>query len=57
VAAVTFAVETIVPSGIGLAWLGDRVRPGGTWLALLAFVVTLVGCMRLAGRANPEIAA
>jgi drug/metabolite transporter (DMT)-like permease len=57
VAAVTFTVETVVPALIGLAWLGDRVRPGAGGLAALAFGLTLAGCLRLAGHANPEVTA
>ena len=57
VAAVTFTVETVVPAVIGLAWLGDGVRPGGGLLAVLAFALTLAGCVRLAGQASPEVAA
>ena len=57
VAAVTFTVETVVPALIGLVWLGDRVRPGGSVVAALAFALTLAGCLRLAGHASPEAAA
>ncbi len=57
VAAVTFTVETVVPAVIGLAWLGDGVRPGGGIVAALAFALTLAGCLRLAGHASPEVAA
>ncbi|MEO5711505.1 MAG: hypothetical protein ABIQ59_16980 [Nocardioidaceae bacterium] len=50
-AAITFTVETVVPAVIGLAWLGDRVRPGAGPLAGVAFVLTLAGCVRLARHA------
>jgi drug/metabolite transporter (DMT)-like permease len=50
-AAITFTVETVVPAAIGLAWLGDRVRPGAAPLAVVAFVLTLAGCVRLARHA------
>ena len=53
VAAVTFAVETILPAAIGLRWLGDTVRPGLAMVAALGFVVTLASCLALAGRAEP----
>ncbi|MBB2987774.1 hypothetical protein [Terracoccus luteus] len=55
VAAVTFAVETVVPSAVGLVWLGDAVRPGGGWVAVvtLGFAATLGGAVGLAGRAEP----
>ncbi|MEO6019911.1 MAG: hypothetical protein ABIP45_06650 [Knoellia sp.] len=52
VAAVTFAVETVIPAGIGLAFLGDSVRAGGATLAVIGFVSTLGGCMALASRAE-----
>lgn len=55
VTAVTFSVETVVPSLAGLLWLGDRVRPGLGWLAAAGFVLTLGGCVVLAGRAEPEV--
>jgi drug/metabolite transporter (DMT)-like permease len=47
-AAVTFTVETVVPSVIGLAWLGDTVRAGAWPLAGLGFCLTLGGCILLA---------
>lgn len=53
VAAITFATETVVPAVIGLVWLGDGVRPGWAPLALAGFVLTLGGCIMLAGRAEP----
>jgi drug/metabolite transporter (DMT)-like permease len=49
VAAVTFTVETVVPAAVGLAWLGDHVRAGHAGTAGLAFLLTLAGCLRLAG--------
>lgn len=54
VAAITFAIETVVPSAIGLGLLGDDVRPHEGWLAALGFAITLAGCLVLAGRAEPE---
>ncbi|HET7276749.1 MAG TPA: hypothetical protein VFJ22_01600 [Dermatophilaceae bacterium] len=55
VAAVTFSVETLVPAAIGLAWLGDAVRPGPGWavLAVLGFAATLGGSIALASYAEP----
>ncbi len=55
VAAVTFAVETVVPAAIGLTWLGDAVRPGPGWVvvATLGFVLTLGASMALASYAEP----
>jgi len=46
--AITFAVETLVPATIGLAWLGDQVRPGMAAPAALGFFLTLAGCILLA---------
>ena len=54
--AITFAVETVVPASIGLAWLGDQVRPGMAAPALLGFFLTLGGCILLA-RHSTESAA
>jgi hypothetical protein len=53
VAALTFATETVVPAVIGLVALGDRVLPGRTPAATVAFMITLGGCIALAGRAEP----
>ena len=53
VAALTFATETVLPASVGLVALGDRVAPGRAPWAGAAFVVTLVGCIALAGRAEP----
>jgi drug/metabolite transporter (DMT)-like permease len=49
VAAVTFAVETLVPAAIGLLWLGDAVRPGPGWalVAVLGCAATLGGSIAL----------
>jgi drug/metabolite transporter (DMT)-like permease len=46
--ALTFAVETIVPSGIGLAFLGDTTRPGFALVAALGFILTIAGTLTLA---------
>lgn len=54
VAAITFAVETVIPAAVGLALLGDEVRPGFAVVASLGFVVTLGGCLALAGRAEVD---
>lgn len=56
VAAITFVVETVVPTVIGVAWLGDRVRHGTVPIAVLALVLTLAGCLVLARFAEPEAA-
>lgn len=54
VAAITFAVETVVPALIGLVLLGDEVRPHTTALAIAGFVLTLGACLVLAGRSEPD---
>ena len=46
--ALTFAVETIVPAGIGLAFLGDTTRPGFALVAAVGFVLTIAGSLALA---------
>ncbi len=48
VAAVTFAVETVVPALIGLTLLGDRARPGYTPVAAAGFVITVGAALALA---------
>ncbi|MEP7191235.1 MAG: hypothetical protein ABI903_00030 [Actinomycetota bacterium] len=50
--AVTFAVETIVPAAIGLAFLGDTTRPGLALLAGVGFVLTIAGTVALATSAK-----
>ncbi|WCZ35784.1 hypothetical protein [Corynebacterium heidelbergense] len=52
VAALNFAFETIVPSAIGISWLGDHVRRGLWPVALIGFALTLYSCMRLASKAE-----
>ena len=54
VAALSFACETIVPSAIGLIWLGDEVRPGLMWLAVVGFVAVLGACVQLSSKAEVE---
>lgn len=52
-AAVTFAVETVVPAAVGLAALGDRARPGFGLVATVGFFATVLGAMFLARYAEP----
>jgi len=47
VTAVTFAVETIVPAGLGLAFLGDTTRPGYAQVAAAGFFLTIAGTLAL----------
>ena len=46
--ALMFAVETVVPAGIGLGFLGDTTRPGYAAVAALGFVLTIAGTVALA---------
>lgn len=46
--ALTFAVDTVVPAGIGLGFLGDATRPGFALIAAVGFVFTIVGTLALA---------
>jgi hypothetical protein len=46
--ALMFAVETVVPAYIGLAFLGDRTRPGYGVIAAAGFVLTIAGTVALA---------
>ena len=40
--------ETVGPAVVGVVWLGDRTREGLVWLAVLGFVVGVVGALALA---------
>lgn len=48
--ALALGVETIVPGAIGLAVLGDRVRPGFGPVAATGFVLAVGSCLALARR-------
>lgn len=52
VAAITFAVETVFPTVIGIAFLGDGVRAHFFPVAALGFLATLGGSVTLAGFAE-----
>ncbi len=56
VAGITFSIQTVVPAVVGLAWLGDAVRPGLGWAALagLGFLLALGGSIALASHAEPD---
>ncbi|MER7519990.1 hypothetical protein [Streptomyces sp. NPDC126499] len=45
--------ETIGPALAGVAWLGDRTRPGLTWLAVLGFILAVTGSLTLARFGEP----
>jgi len=52
VAAITFAVETLVPAVIGLLWLGDAVRVHLVPVASIGFFATVAVSIALAARAE-----
>ncbi|MCU1428159.1 MAG: hypothetical protein JWL83_2159 [Actinomycetia bacterium] len=52
-AALVFAVETVVPSVIGLAFLGDHARPHLAPVAALGFALTVSASIALARRSEP----
>ncbi|MEY2472217.1 MAG: hypothetical protein QOK28_1546 [Actinomycetota bacterium] len=54
VAAVTFAVETVVPAIVGLVWLGDRARAGLAPVAFVGFVLTVAASIALARFSAPD---
>ena len=54
VAAVSLAVETIVPAVVGWAVLGDRARPGFLPVAVAGLLLSLGGAVALARYAEPE---
>jgi drug/metabolite transporter (DMT)-like permease len=53
ISAVTFAVETTIPSVVGLLALGDHTRPHFQAVALLGFSFTLAASMALARYSEP----
>jgi drug/metabolite transporter (DMT)-like permease len=54
VAAITFTVETVLPAGIGLAFLGDAVRTHLVPLAAVGFLATVGGSIMLSAHAEPD---
>jgi len=57
VAAVTFAVETVVPAVAGYALLGDRARPGFLPVAVAGLLLTLGAAIALSRHSEPEASA
>jgi hypothetical protein len=53
VAALVFLVETVVPSAIGLIFLGDRARPHLAAVAVVGFILTIGSSIALARRSEP----
>ncbi|MFF2845064.1 hypothetical protein ACFVT5_01860 [Streptomyces sp. NPDC058001] len=45
--------ETIGPALVGIAWLGDRTRPGLAWLAAVGFAVAVSGALALTRFGEP----
>jgi drug/metabolite transporter (DMT)-like permease len=54
VAAVTFAVETVVPAVVGLVWLGDHARAGLAPVAFVGFILTVAASIALARFSAPD---
>jgi drug/metabolite transporter (DMT)-like permease len=52
--AMLFAVETVVPTLIGLAFLGDRARAGRWPAMVVGCAATIAGAVALALRSTPE---
>jgi len=52
-AAIVFTVETVIPSLIGIAFLGDHSRSGYLLVAVLGFAATVGGSIALARRSEP----
>ncbi|MFD7444773.1 hypothetical protein [Streptomyces sp. NPDC059909] len=40
--------ETLIPSAVGVVWLGDRTREGLAWLAITGFAISVAGALALA---------
>ncbi|MGO9875133.1 MAG: hypothetical protein ACLPVY_15165 [Acidimicrobiia bacterium] len=53
VAALVFLVETVIPSAIGLFFLGDRARPHLAAAAAAGFILTVGSSLALARRSEP----
>jgi drug/metabolite transporter (DMT)-like permease len=51
--AIMFAVETVLPAGVGLAVLGDSARPGFVPAAVAGFAATVGGAVALARHGEP----
>ncbi len=54
VTALTFAVDTVLPSLVGLAVLGDASRPGFALVAVAGFVLATGGALTLAALGDPH---
>lgn len=54
VAAITFAVETVIPSIVGFLFLDAHVHHGMGIIAFIGFVATLGGCIALSSKAEVD---
>ncbi len=55
VSALVFGLETIIPSIVGIAFLGDTARAGLWPLAIAGFIVSFGAALVLAGQAEPAV--
>ncbi|PRZ33579.1 hypothetical protein CLV47_12536 [Antricoccus suffuscus] len=55
VTALTFGTEVLIPSAIGLAFLGDAARSGFAAAAAAGFVLAIVGALALARFSEPDL--
>jgi drug/metabolite transporter (DMT)-like permease len=53
VAAVSYTTSTVVPSVVGLVFLGDEVRSGFAWVATAGFLIAVSGAIALARFTEP----
>ncbi|MEV4254884.1 hypothetical protein AB0J52_17165 [Spirillospora sp. NPDC049652] len=47
--------ETVVPGALGVVWLGDASRPGYAWVAVIGFLLAVVGAVAVAWFGEPEV--
>ncbi|RFU39594.1 hypothetical protein DZF91_21670 [Actinomadura logoneensis] len=45
--------ETVVPGALGVVWLGDASRPGYAWVAVIGFLLAVVGAVAVAWYGEP----
>ncbi|NQU36448.1 MAG: hypothetical protein HQ526_02490 [Actinobacteria bacterium] len=57
VSALVFGLETLIPSIVGIAFLGDTARAGLWPLAVVGFVISFGAALVLAGQAEPAVTA
>lgn len=56
VTAVLVVGETLLPSAVGVIWLGDSARPDLVWLAIVGFIGSVIGAVLVAiyGSGDPD---